>query len=51
MAAQTVQVLDKVAEIVRDSRTEILKAFYPFQESFSIRFRKLEADNSNLNYS
>lgn len=43
------EILDGVAELVRDSQTEILKAFFAFQESTGLRFRKLEADSSNLN--
>lgn len=43
------EILDGVAELVRDSRTEILKAFLPYQEAANLRFRKLEADASNLN--
>ena len=38
---------ERMAELIRDAQTEILKAFFPFQESFSVRFRKLEADSSN----
>ena len=49
MVKQNEQLLDKITEVVRDVQTEILKAFFPFQESVSIRFRKLETDNSNLN--
>jgi hypothetical protein len=45
------EILEGVAELVRDSQTEILKAFFPFQESVSVRFRKIEADSSNLNVS
>ncbi|HXK07676.1 MAG TPA: hypothetical protein VMS37_35110 [Verrucomicrobiae bacterium] len=41
------EILDGVQEVVRDSQTEILKAFLPFQEATNIRFRALEAKVSN----
>ncbi|HTP33398.1 MAG TPA: hypothetical protein VMJ75_14570 [Candidatus Acidoferrales bacterium] len=41
------EILDGVQEVVRDSQTEILKAFLPFQEPTNIRFRALEAKVSN----
>jgi hypothetical protein len=46
LKAQRREILEGVAEIVRDAQTEILKAFFPFQESTALRFRKLEADSS-----
>ena len=45
MAKQSRDLLDSVTELVRDAQTEILKAFFPFQETVNLRFRKLEADN------
>ena len=39
MAAMKQQILDGVQEQIRDSQTEILKAFLPFQESSNLRLR------------
>ena len=49
LVAMEHRMLDRVQEMVRDAQTEILKAFFPFQDGTNIRLRKLEADNSNLN--
>jgi hypothetical protein len=38
---------DRITERIRDSQTEILKAFLPWQESVSTQFRKLEANMGN----
>lgn len=38
---------EAVTEQIRDSQTEILKAFLPWQESVQTQFRKLEADMGN----
>jgi hypothetical protein len=35
---------DRLSERIRDSQTEILKAFLPWQESVQTQFRKLEAN-------
>jgi len=42
------EILEGVQELVRDSQTEILKAFLPHQESTSLRFRHLEATNGSV---
>jgi hypothetical protein len=49
MAQQNRELLERLTELIRDAQAEILKAFFPFQEAVNVRFRKLEADNSNLN--
>ena len=41
--------MERITELVRDAQTEILKAFFPFQESVNVRFRKLEVDSTNTN--
>lgn len=41
------EILDTVQEQVRDSQTEILKAFLPFREDTSIRFRAIDAKIGN----
>ena|ERR1039458_975182 len=38
---------DRLSERIRDSQTEILKAFLPWQESVHTQFRKLEANMGN----
>ena len=38
---------DAVQEQIRDSQTEILKAFLPYQERTNVRFRAFEAKGSN----
>jgi len=38
---------DRITERIRDSQTEILKAFLPWQESVHTQFRKLEANMGN----
>ena len=47
MAAMKQEIIEEVQERVRDAQTEILKAFFPFQQSSDIRMRKLEANLSN----
>lgn len=42
-AAFETRILEKTQEMVRDAQTEILRGFLPFQESFNVRFRKLES--------
>jgi hypothetical protein len=34
-------------EMIRDNQTELLRAFLPFQEAVSVRFRHLETTVSN----
>jgi hypothetical protein len=41
----------RLVEQIRDSQTEILLGFEKFQTANSIRMRKLEADQSNLDLS
>jgi hypothetical protein len=38
---------NRLSERIRDSQTEILKAFLPYQESQNLRLRTLEAKLSN----
>jgi len=38
---------ERLSEQIRDSQTEILKAFLPWQESVHTQFRKLEANMGN----
>lgn len=40
------EILEGVQEIVRDSQTEILKAFFPHQEGTNLRMRQLENEDS-----
>jgi hypothetical protein len=47
LAAQRSEIIDELTEVIRDSQTEILKAFLPYQEASSIRFRAVEAKLSN----
>ena len=47
MAAQKQEILDGVQEQLRDSQTEILKAFLPYQESNNLRLRVVETNLSN----
>jgi hypothetical protein len=47
MAALKQEMLDGVQEQIRDSQTEILKAFLPFQESSNLRLRLVETNLSN----
>jgi hypothetical protein len=46
-AAKT-EILEKVAELVRDSQTELLKAFLSYQENNDLRVRTVEAKLSNV---
>jgi len=46
-AAQKQEILDGVQEQIRDSQTEILKAFLPYQESTNLRLRVVETNLSN----
>jgi hypothetical protein len=47
LAAQKQEILDGVQEQIRDSQTEILKAFLPFQEASNLRLRLVETNLSN----
>ena len=47
MAAFKQEILDGVQEQIRDSQTEILKAFLPYQESNNLRLRVVETNLSN----
>jgi hypothetical protein len=47
MATLKQEILDGVQERIRDSQTEILKAFLPFQESSNLRLRLVETNLSN----
>ena len=42
LAAMEQKLIDVVQEQVRDSQTEILKAFLPYQERTNVRFRGLD---------
>lgn len=42
LARQERKILEGVQEIVRDSQTEILKAFLPYNEGTNLRMRQLE---------
>jgi hypothetical protein len=50
LAKQKAELKEELIEAIRDAQTEILKAFFPFQEATEVRFRKMEADQSNSNY-
>jgi hypothetical protein len=47
LAAFKQEILDGVQEQIRDSQTEILKAFLPFQETTNLRLRVVETNISN----
>jgi hypothetical protein len=42
---------DELVKAIRDSQTEVLRGFNAFQAGWNLRFRKLEADHSNLDTS
>jgi len=42
---------ESISETVRDAQTEILRGFNAFQNSYSPRMRKMEADLSNIDAS
>lgn len=42
---------DRLIEQMRKMQTELLRGFAAFSESMTIRLRKLEADQSNLDFS
>jgi hypothetical protein len=48
LAAMEARLLDRMAETARDMQTELLRGIAAYAESTSIRMRKLEADQSNL---
>jgi hypothetical protein len=48
MAAMEARLIDRIAETARDMQTELLRGIAAYAESTSIRMRKLEADQSNL---
>ena len=43
--------LSKVAELIYDSETRLLRAFADFNANANIRFRKMESDVSNIDTS
>jgi hypothetical protein len=47
MADLKAEILEGVQEAVRDAQTEILKAFFPFQENTDLRIRAVEVKLSN----
>ena len=47
LAATEQRLTDAVQEQVRDSQTEILKAFLPYQETTNVRFRGMDAKVAN----
>jgi hypothetical protein len=49
LIAQTkTEILEKTQEQVRDAQTELLRGFEVFLKSQNVQFRKLKADQSNL---
>ncbi len=48
MDAKFVAMEDHLTEKMRDMQTELLRGFASFSESQTIRLRKVEADQSNL---
>ena len=49
--AQFTEMRESITEQIRDSQTEILRGFEKFQSGNTIRMRKLEANQSNLDTS
>jgi vacuolar-type H+-ATPase subunit E/Vma4 len=47
LKTELAEIRDAVQEQIRDSQTEILKAFLPYQERTNVRFRAFEAKVSN----
>jgi hypothetical protein len=39
----------EIVEAIRDVQTEVLRGFHGFQTGWTLRLRKIEADQSNLN--
>lgn len=39
----------EIMEAIRDAQTEVLRGFHGFQTGWTLRLRKIEADQSNLN--
>ena len=48
---QTATLMAKIAELIYDSETRLLRGFTDYQSSANIRFRKLESDVSNIDTS
>jgi hypothetical protein len=48
MAEMEARLIERMTEIARDMQTELLRGIAAYSESTSIRMRKLEADQSNL---
>jgi len=51
LQAATKELKDYIDERTRDLQTELLRAFADYNNSANIRFRKLEADTSNIDAS
>jgi hypothetical protein len=51
LEAQTATLMAKIAELIYDSETRLLRGFADYQSSANIRFRKLESDVSNIDTS
>lgn len=47
----TATLMAKIAELIYDSETRLLRGFADYQSSANIRFRKLESDVSNIDTS
>jgi hypothetical protein len=48
---QTATLMAKIAELIYDSETRLLRGFADYQSNTNIRFRKLESDVSNIDTS
>jgi hypothetical protein len=48
LAQQISNLEARMVEAMRDMQTELLRGFNAFSESYALRMRKLEADQSNL---
>jgi len=48
MKAQKTAIVEELTEVMRDMQSELLRGFQSFSTAQTIRLRKVEADQSNL---